>query len=332
MQETMSEIIEEAMKEKVSEWADEGKTDEEILKKLEKIDMNSVFQAITDEDRKNSMDYLKAHMYEIALDAKVEEQNFITHVDNIWWRCFSASMTLYTIVLEAVKDYSDFVFKEPISNSVEDKIYTLQAIKFIHGRALQIYLEILHLVRWGFADAAYARWRAMYELCCYGQFITMQGEKIAQQFIDQSMTDEHKNDWLKGSVDKKGKERKKLTFDEIQDECGVSDSWKREYKQACLVVHASPQGTFTRLANPEGTQCVSVGQSDYGIAPPVCQATISLYWITRVFLMIIPNIDASCDLLKIKDWSDYTVDLYMEANKKYNEICKSNSKTDNTQE
>ncbi|MBQ3707368.1 MAG: hypothetical protein II889_05585 [Clostridia bacterium] len=319
MQEPLRKILNDCIEEQIQLWKQEGKTDAEICKLMENIDLTPPFKEITNIERAKSLEYLKAHMYEIALESKVETQAFITHMDNIWWRCFAASHTLYTIVLEAVQDYSNYIYQEPIRKEVIDKGYTLQVIKFIQGRALQIFLEILHLIRLGFADAAYARWRAMYELCCYGQFIVKQGEIIAKQYLDQSMTDLHKNDWLLGSVDnngkvftdKKGKNREPK-FDEIQDVCGVSDAWKKEYKQACLVVHASPQGTFARLARPYGIEAVSVGHSDYGIAAPACQSAKSLVWITDTYLSIISDPDAMNNILKVKDWASYTVDLYDE--------------------
>ena len=57
------------------------------------------------------------------------------------------------------------------------------------------------MIRLGFADGAYARWRSLYELCVYADFIKHQGEQIAKQYIEQSETDESNCRWAKGAVD-----------------------------------------------------------------------------------------------------------------------------------
>ena len=45
------------------------------------------------------------------------------------------------------------------------------ALQHLHGRACQMFLEILTLLRNGFGDCAYARWRSLYELNCTAYFI-----------------------------------------------------------------------------------------------------------------------------------------------------------------
>ena len=63
------------------------------------------------------------------------------------------------MVFEAIKDYSDYVNK--IDNKEREKsIHKYTALKYIHGRGLQQFF----LMKNGFTDGAYSRWRSLYEL------------------------------------------------------------------------------------------------------------------------------------------------------------------------
>lgn len=148
------------------------------------------------------------------------------------------------------------------------------------------------IMKLGFADCAYARWRSMYELCCNAAFIKKHGEIIAKQYFEQSQTDEHKYSWTKGAKKDDGTELKITTFQGIQDNCDVDEAWKKQYKLACFVNHGSPQGTFKRLSLMDEQSLIVVGQSDYGITTPAEHSAISLQWITSMFLSVFPCLDA----------------------------------------
>lgn len=59
-------------------------------------------------------------------------------------------------------------------------------MQHIQGRALQQFIEIITLMKNGFADGAYARWRSMYEIAIVSAFITEKGEAVAEAFIQSS--------------------------------------------------------------------------------------------------------------------------------------------------
>ena len=108
---------------------------------------------------------------------------------------------------------------------------------------------------------------------------------------------------------------KKPNFNDIQDNCEIDPDWKTQYKLACFVNHGSPQGTFKRLANGLGTNCIPVGHSNYGIAMPAVQSAISLVWISHLFLSLFPTVEYLSRVLLMQDWLDFLREQYEETEK-----------------
>lgn len=52
--------------------------------------------------------------------------------------------------------------------------------------------EILHLLKGGFPDAAFARWRSLYEIAVTATFIGLRGEACAEAYLDHEIVDELK--------------------------------------------------------------------------------------------------------------------------------------------
>ena len=58
-----------------------------------------------------------------------------------------------------------------------------------HSRACLMSEEILHLLKGGFPDAAFARWRSLYEIAVTATFIRFQGEACAEAYLDHEIVD-----------------------------------------------------------------------------------------------------------------------------------------------
>ena len=102
-------------------------------------------------------------MYENTLLFRCEEAEIVARINQKWFKAFASSDTMYMMVLEAIKDYSDYLNK--IDNKEREKsIHKYTALKYIHKRGLQQFLEIITLMKNGFTDGAYSRWRSLYEL------------------------------------------------------------------------------------------------------------------------------------------------------------------------
>lgn len=61
-----------------------------------------------------------------------------------------------------------------------------------HSRACLMSEEILHLLKGGFPDAAFARWRSLYEIAVTTAFIRIRGEACAEAYLDHEIVDELK--------------------------------------------------------------------------------------------------------------------------------------------
>ena len=317
----LGKIFDEVLSKQIEEWRAEGLLDDEIRTKLDNINFEDTFASITEKAAVDTVDYFKEHMYEIDFEEKIRTNEFLSHQESIWGKGFVASQAMYVMAVEAAELYSNYV-QEDVDNAVkEKKKYRYLVLQHMQGRACQMFLEILCLMRCGFADGAYARWRSMYELCCCACFILKQGEKIAEQYYLQSekpaRSGNQSYQWANGAKNKKGNIPAEWSFVQIQDCCDDNDTWKdiwkEQYKLACSVTHASPEGTFKRLANFTTDNILPVGHSDYGISIAAEHSAISLQWITAMFLNIFPNMDGITRSRAIGAWVDVIRELYYNA-------------------
>ena len=296
-----------AMKEKIAE----AETEEEKEKVVEHFNSMDYSAILTDAFEK-SIDIIfhgmKEAMYEHVVSFRSDEQAFIAHQEQKWYKAFAASEAMYIMTLEAAELYSQYV-EELQEEEKKDRMWTFIALQHIHGRALQIFLEIITLMKNGFADGAYARWRSMYELSVVGSFIKSQGETIAKKYYESSET-EDRYDWAKESSLFANRKRH-ISFNDIQKVCDFNtDDWKDQYTLANRVVHASPQGTFRRLCNTGTQSIIPVGRSDYGITTPGEHSAISLAVISAIFFTIFTESDTIASVGIINKWVDVIREAY----------------------
>ena len=192
LQDTFLEIVKERLEK--AETVEEAK---EITKKLEKIDLSDLFREMFFKMADDTTQYMRETMFEEVMAFRAEEDEFIIKQEQKWYKGFVASEAMYIMTLEAVEAYVNYVN----DLSYEEKFThhnTFTAMLHIHGRALQEFLEIITLMKNGFADGAYARWRSMYELSIIASFITENGEKVAKEFIEASESDD-RYEWARAS-------------------------------------------------------------------------------------------------------------------------------------
>lgn len=281
---------------------------ERVLKKFKSLDVESMFIKMMEDVEKDTFSYMRNTMYEEVMCFRANDQEFLARQEQKWYKAFVASEAMYIMTLDAAQGYSEYV------NSLPEKefkahywIYT--ALKYIHGRSLQQYLEIITLMKNGFADGAFARWRSMYELSIMCSFIKKFGEKTARKFCEASVTDD-RYEWARESQIFSTK-KKYITFNDIQKECDLSsDVWKQQYDLANIMVHASPQGTFYRLCDMGTEEVIPVGRSDYGITTPGEHAAISLAQISTMFFTIFPESDTLIQTNNINNWINVVRESY----------------------
>lgn len=303
LQDTFLEVVKKRLEE--AETEEEAK---EIMEKLEKIDLSDLFVKMYLKMADDTTQYMRETMYEKVMAFRAEEEEFIIRQEQKWYKGFVASEAMYIMTLEVAESYVQYV--NDLSDEEKIKKYnTFTSMLHIHGRALQEFLEIITLMKNGFADGAYARWRSMYELSIIASFITEHGEDVAKAFIEASDT-EDRYEWARASNEFSSKKRY-ISFNDIQTHCDMNTKvWRKQYDLANKTVHASPQGTFARLGNMIAKNIIPVGRSDYGITKPAEHSAISLAQITSMFLNIFPYGDGVFAMKNIKNWIDVIREIY----------------------
>lgn len=310
---SLSNIFNKALSQAIIEDKQAGLSDTEIEEKYDDKVLTKSLVTLLNTATSDYTAYIKEHIYEMSFQEKLKSDEFIAHQNLIWGNCFVVSEAMYIMALEAAEDCTNFYNNQLSEEEKSVKKHTFWALRYIHGRCCQQFLEILHLMKLGFADCAYARWRSMYELTCNASFIVKFGETIAKQFVEHADTDLYKYEWANGARDSTGKEIKVNTFQDIQRYCEIDEAWKKQYRLACYVNHGSPKGTFNRLSTPDMSSVLPVGQSDYGIEIPAEHSAIALQQITALFLNVYPNLDAEAHMIVIHDWVEEIRKAYFDA-------------------
>lgn len=288
------------------------KEQKKLLKKLEGDNLDKLVQKVIKSISKTDLKICKAEMFERVCSERLFSDEFKARQEQKWNKPLVASEMLYIMALEAAEYYVEYVISNTTDDEREQKTNTYWALRNMHGRGMQIYLEILELMKGGFADGAYARWRSLYELTVYGSFITEQGEEVAKAFCKASESDEEYPNWAKASnlfKNTKGN----LSFRKIEEKTSLNTAaWNKQYKLACKITHASPQATFKRLSNcPIGDDSfIPVGRSDYGLTTPGEHSAVSLVQLSIMFFSIFPEGTTLARMITLNEWVDVIREAY----------------------
>jgi len=308
--EAMSSVLENTYKEKI----EAGIPEEEIIKNLRAIDMTEMYTQLLDSMADSAFDSLRQSMFEEALYWRGDASEFVVRQEQKWGKCFVASEAMYVIAIEASQSYGQYLSENDVEGK-DKKQFSFLALREINARNCQIFLEILYLMKLGFADGAYARWRSMYELSIIAQFIYNNGDTVAEAFFN-AVDTEDRYDWAKTASCFMNSKKKHLSFSDIQSQCDfASPEWKSQYDLANKVVHASPQGTFKRLSIKESIGILPVGHSDYGITTPAEHSAITLARVFALFINIFPYGDGLMAAYVLNKWVDLIREHYFAAHK-----------------
>ncbi len=330
---SIDKILQDAYIKQIEKWQSEGLNDAIIIEKIGSMNHVDIHLQMLQRVSKDYYDFYVDETESIIQKERHEQTHFLGLLSEEWGDCLNASRVMYDIaVLSAEEYYHKYISLNANSDIVKERQYVLLVLQHMHARACQEYLEILHLNRLGFADCAYARWRSMFELCCYASFIKQHGEKIALNYFKQADTDDHTLSWARDAFEKNGKKPKRVTFREIYDSLDIDPGWDKAYKLACLVTHASPQGTFKRLSNVEGMNCIPIGQADTGIATPAIQSAISLSWITYTVFSTVYSTEYYTRIALLNQWQIRIKEMYSEAEEKQKKRIEELRKTRQNQE
>lgn len=243
-------------------------------------------------------------------------QSFLQHNNILWQKGFDKSEMLSLMILEMADYYQAYYLDltDKARNTLKNRYYVLRKL---HGRACQQFREILWLLRGGFADGAYARWRSLFELSVIAEFISKNDEQIAKAFIDSVKNKEERDyNWAKKApCFATLKPKANVNFEMIRSQCTtITEDWRKAYKESCQVVHASPLGTLGRIGSPNEEKVISTGASDYGLAGPAVNSAISLMHVTLFYFGLLKQMDSCAFIRTIQKWLDILIDDYTAIN------------------
>ena len=149
-------------------------------------------------------------MYEAVAEHRLWADEFTINLEKKWFRAFVACDAMSVATDEILSDYIQQYDSKPMP-------YRFIALKYIAGRACQVYREIVCLAKHGFADGAFARWRTLYELAVITLFINEYGDDVAKSYHDAKDSDCGYHDWAKkASCFEKRKANSHITFADIE--------------------------------------------------------------------------------------------------------------------
>jgi hypothetical protein len=291
-----------------------GTPAEEIIRKLATFDMDAYFIKAVQIKKKHLVGYFKDIMFERSILMQIETDEFLARHAQIWWKGFVASEALYSIVIEMAEQFGKYLeaLKGEQKKDIDINHHKFLALRGLHARACQVYLEILTLVKNGFADGAFARWRTLFEISVIAQFIRQKENVVAEAYYEAANQDSGWHNWACVAECFQGK--KKISFDMIWDQCEfISSTWEKQYQLAHKIIHASPQGTFKRMSIHKTSNIIPVGRSDYGIFIPATNAAFSLAYTTESFLSFHNYGDGLVNRFSLIDWIDIVQKAYDEA-------------------
>lgn len=294
-----------AMKETIQEKIENGASEEQMKELESQENCNKTYKALVEQISDDSVNTIESIMYEKVTKERAFTDEFLARQDQKWGEAFIASDALYICIIESAESYRDYV----IETYGQEVSYLYHALSNIHGRALQIYAEIMCLNKNGYADGAYARWRSLYELSVIAAFISKNGEKVAEAFVKSADTND-RNEWARAAACFENSRKRRIPFSDIRDESGLgTEEWNKEYAFVNKLVHASSQGTMYRMG-ADTSKVIPVGRSDIGMAISAIHSAMSLVQITKFFFGVFSYGESTVAVLTFHKWVDKIIEYY----------------------
>lgn len=250
-----------------------------------------------------------------------------------WGKALELLEMFIVIATEAGDDFN----KEFRPAASEDNDFVFDVLTRLHARSCQIANEILTLLKSGYADGAYARWRTMHEIAVVGIFIHKFGQDVAERYLlhdaveSYRVAQQYQRNYVRLGyeplTDRELLQIESLyqrlidrferpyansygwaahalgkhspNFSDIEQVVDL-EHWRSHYKFASHNVHANPKGVFLKLGlYPENQELLLTGPSGTGYTDPGHSTALSLLQITTFLLTLRPNLDrlSVCQIL-----------------------------------
>ncbi|WP_289142362.1 DUF5677 domain-containing protein [uncultured Brevibacillus sp.] len=293
---------------------------------LNEEEMNSivskVIKATLPESAALVLGTLKDSSMEMLEEHRLQRIEFEARLHRRWSKPINLLETLIVISSES----GESCFKTCLVKATDEKNVVFDVLVKIHARACQISYEVLCLLRGGFADGAMTRWRTLHELSVLAIFISQNSNEVAKMYLEyeyiecyhemleyirhaprlgyEALTQEEIDEitelknmlvtkygsdyekpygWAKNVLPKKDR-----NFKGIEESIQL-DHLRPYYKLACNFVHLGPKASNSSLGVIQKGKLLLAGASNYGLADPGQNTSLSLTQITTCLLNIYPS-------------------------------------------
>ncbi|MBI4732415.1 MAG: hypothetical protein HY781_09910 [Chloroflexi bacterium] len=130
----------------------------------------------------------KSQSSEILRRIQKERAIFNRAVSRKWGKALDKLESLISICLEMGMDFN----REYRPTAVKENDFVFDALTRLQARGCQVSLEILLLLRNGFADGAHARWRTLHEIATEASLIKRYGNEVAERYLCHSVVADYK--------------------------------------------------------------------------------------------------------------------------------------------
>jgi len=240
---------------------------------------------------------------------------FLERLNNDWGEGFDLLEIFIAISKELASDW----LKD--SNFVRNEL--TMCLMRLQARGCQVASEVLVLLRNGFADGAFARWRTLHEIAVVCLFLEKHGIEAAIRYVASDVIESykialkeidcqqamgydgpsaHQLDIFKENVAKVKSKfgadiseqygwaspyigKRKVLFSDIEKDVDL-DRFRRNYGVASSNVHAGVKGITFKLSLLDDSDIILAGPSNAGFVEPGHSSAISLLQINSTFLLL----------------------------------------------
>ena len=276
---------------------------------------------------------LKSLSKEMLSEQKQDRKEFESILYKDWEEPLDLLECLIRVSWETVDKHRKNVIQQGFREDVK-----FNALIRIHARALKTTNEILTLLKAGYPDGANARWRNLHELAVISMFLSDNDNIISQRYLEHEIIMRYKEtlnyqehceelgyapceekflDKIKEKKEslcnKYGKDYYKdwgwipkskvsnQSFTDLEKHIGL-DRLHPFYKLSSAHIHGSSRGFYTLgLRDDFQNKILSIGASNYGLADPIQNTTISLMHVTNCLLTFKPDFE-SLTIMKINEY------------------------------
>ena len=264
-------------------------------------------------------------------DVRKYTEGFNNRLYKTWKKPIDYFESLIELISSYTYSFTETFYEEAYNNNN----LLFNALQNIQARSLLISRECLTLIKNGYPDGAFSRWRTIYELSVIGKLLYDENnDDLCEKYLNYYHIQEYKDEKtsrerghqdhtdesfkiLKQNYDfminKYGKDydngdygwanslfnQKKVTFKQIKDKVDM-DKLYGYYKLSSSYIHGNHKANEESLGLiPNLEKLKLVGPSNYGLSIPMQNVAISLVHISTYFFLTYSNLDVwtACSIM-----------------------------------